>query len=752
MEVKKIDIPEEERKKLLNAYRKLLRDCRKDIDKEQKKLIRKAFNFAMEAHADVRRKSGELYIFHPLEVANICAKEMGLGTTAVVCSLLHDVVEDTDYTLDDIKQVFGEKVAEIINGLTKISGVVHKSKSLQAENFKKILLTIADDVRVILIKLSDRLHNMRTLDAMKHDKQLKISSETLEIYAPLAHRLGLYSIKSELEDLSLKFTAPEVFNDINRRLDRTKIRRNKYIKNFIKPLEQDLAKLGHPYSIKARTKSIYSIYQKMLKKDIPFEQVYDIFAIRIIIDVPMDIEKASCWRVYSFVTDNYRPNPSRIRDWISIPKANGYESLHTTVMGEGGKWVEVQIRSKRMDELAEKGYAAHWKYKEGDVNAEQGLDNWISSIRDMLENPNNNAIDFFDDFKLNLFNEEVFVFTPKGDLIALPKKSTALDFAFKIHTDIGLKCLGAKVNNKLVPLDYTLKSGDQVDVIISNKQRPSRDWLNYVVTARAITKIKGFIKDVERQDIEKGKEQLLRKLKVNNAKEGKHLLEKVAHYLKVENSQKLFIQVANNLINRTKVNKAVLEALKNAKTNGKKQLDKQVAAIKKDKKLKTESLLAKKKITIGGENDFDFSFASCCNPIPGDDIFGFISIGGGVKIHRTNCPNGINLMSKYGYRIIDAEWLEQKDSSPSSFMAGIKIMGIDGMGVVNDITGAISKQLKVDIVSITVKANKGAFEGAIVMKITDTLHLEQLIKRMKQIEGIDNVVRFNVKEAANLEH
>jgi GTP pyrophosphokinase len=730
--------PELEKKKLLREYRNLLKACRHNMEKGDKVQIREAFDMAMEAHQGMRRKSGELYIFHPLEVATICAREIGLGTTGIVCALLHDVVEDTDITLEDIEHKFGSKVANIIDGLTKISGIVGKTASIQAENFRKILLTLADDIRVILIKMADRLHNMRTLDAMSRTGQLKIASETLMLFAPLAHRLGLYSIKSELEDLSLKFTEPLVYRDISRKLQETKAQRSKFIRIFTKPIEAVLDAQGFKYEIKGRPKSIFSIYNKMKKQNIPFEEVYDLFAIRIIVDSDEEDEKPDCWRIYSIITDYYTPNPERLRDWISVPKANGYESLHTTVMGPQGKWVEVQIRSRRMDEIAEKGYAAHWKYKDSSGN-DTNLEEWINRIREMLENPDTNAIDFLDDFKLNLFSDEVFVFTPKGDLFTLPANATALDFAFEIHTQVGEHCLGAKANHRLVPLSYKLKNGDQVEIITSKKQKPNEDWLNYVVTAKAKSKIKACLKEEKRRIAADGKEILMRKFKNSRIDWNHENQQRIMSFFRSPSSQELFYLIGSEQITKEELNNAIklyerIEKPHHHNGDGSKQTEK--------KPVKQPDM-----VVIGEDIELDYSFAKCCNPIPGDDIFGFITIGEGIKIHRTNCPNGMRLMSNYGYRIIRAKWASEELPTIRTYQVGIKLTGIDSIGIVSNITDIISKELQVNIQSLTISSTAGAFEGAIILYVSDTTHLEDLIKKIKDVKGIENVSRYQVDEA-----
>ncbi len=732
----KMDL-EEEKKEILNRYRHLLKACRRKLEKGDKQLIRKAFNISLEAHRDMRRKSGEPYIFHPLAVAHICAEEIGLGTTSIVCALLHDVVEDTDLTLDDIKGMFGDKVAKIIDGLTKISGVFDQTSSLQAENFRKMLLTLSDDIRVILIKLADRLHNMRTLDSMKRDKQLKIASETLYLYAPLAHRLGLNAIKTEMEDLGLKYTEPDVFHSIQQKLKDTEPERKRYINKFILPIKEILEEQGFKAKVYGRPKSIFSINNKMKNKIVPFEEVYDIFAIRIITSSKTEDEKADCWRIYSIVTDFYHPSPDRLRDWISTPKANGYESLHTTVMGPDGKWVEVQIRSERMDEVAEKGYAAHWKYK--DTGTESQLDEWIRRIRELLESPEENAMDFIDDFKLNLFAEEIFTFTPKGEMRTLPVNSTALDFAFDIHTKVGEKCIGAKVNHKLVPLSYQLKSGDQVEIITSGKQLPKEDWLGFVVTARAKSKIKNALKEAKKKVAEEGREMLERKfdhLKLDFTVQN---IQDIVHYFKLPSSQELFYKVAVGSINLKHIkdfHKDKIKGVLKSKTAHKKK----EAPSPNTLEHIVSSVRGKSDMLVLGENldKIDYKLSPCCNPIPGDDVFGFITINEGIKIHRVTCPNAVQLMSNYAYRIVKAKWTGQE---MISFLAGIRVTGIDDVGIVNNITKIISNELNVNMRSISFDSNDGIFEGTIMVFVHDTNHLTGLMKKLKKVKGVLNVNR-----------
>ena len=727
---------EQERKEILKRYRGLLKACKRRMEKGDKTLIRKAFNVALEAHKDMRRKSGEPYIYHPIAVAQIAAEEIGLGTTSVVCALLHDVVEDTDITLEDITGMFGEKVAKIIDGLTKIAGVFDaQTNSLQAENFRKMLLTLSDDVRVILLKLADRLHNMRTLDSMKRDKQLKIASETLYLYAPLAHRLGLNAIKTELEDLGLKFTEPEVYDDLLQRLKESEPERKRFISKFIQPIKEILAEQGFKTRIYGRPKSIYSIHNKIRHKGVPFEEIYDIFAIRIIINSTPENEKSDCWRIYSIVTDFYHPSPERLRDWISTPKANGYESLHTTVMGPDGKWVEVQIRTERMDEVAEKGYAAHWKYKDGEIDRENQLDDWLRRIREMLESPEENALDFLDDFKLNLFADEIFVFTPKGEMKTLPVGATALDFAFEIHTKVGEQCIGAKVNHKLVPLSHPLKSGDQVEVITSSKQAPKEDWLGYVVTARAKAKIKNALKEVRRKIAEEGREMLERKF--NHIKEDFTVqnIQELAYWYKLPSSQELFYRVAMGSIGLKHVKDWLKNKDKPNKSDKKQDatLEQVVKQVRGDKGSDT---------LVIGENltKIDYKLSSCCNPIPGDDVFGFITVGEGIKIHRVNCPNAVQLMSNYAYRIVKARWHGQEFIS---VLAGIKITGIDEVGLVNNITRIISGELNVNMRSISFDTNDGTFEGTIMVFVHDTNHLTELISKLRKVPGVLTVTRIN---------
>jgi len=721
---------EQEKKDILNKYKSLLRACADKTDKADKKEIRKAFDLAVEAHKTQRRKSGEPYIYHPVAVAHIAAKEIGLGTTSIICALLHDVVEDTDYTLKDIEKLFGEKVSKIIDGLTKIQNVFDKNVSMQAENFRKMLLTLSDDVRVILIKLADRLHNMRTLDAMKKPKQLKIASETLYLYAPLAHRLGLYAIKTELEDLGLKFTKPEVYKAIAEGLQATKEERNKYITKFCKPIRTKLKENELYCSIKGRPKSIFSIRHKMVNKGVNFDNVFDKFAIRIIVESSLENEKSDCWKIYSIVTDFYKPNPDRLRDWVSTPKANGYESLHTTVMGDDGKWVEVQIRSKRMDDIAEKGYAAHWKYKQ-EGSKENSLDEWINNIRELLENPESNALDFIDDFKLNLYAGEIYVFTPNGELKTLPKKATALDFAFSIHTDVGLKCMGVKVNGKLVSLSHQLGSGDQVEVITSKKQRPRKDWLRFVITSRAKSKIKAALKEDKKRISGVGKEIAERKLKHLKLKFNKNTETELIKYFDTGTSLELYFRFGTGAISNTEIKEYV-----KVKNSGWYQTIKNKIYNPKAKK----SALKVAKVIVFNDDDevLDYEMAKCCNPIPGDVIFGFLTVVDGIKIHRSDCPNAIQLRANYAYRILKAKWVNKNEID---FIATINIKGIDKVGLMNNVTQIISNQMNVNIKSINISSSDGIFEGIITLKVHNVTFLKELTDKLGKVEAISSITR-----------
>jgi guanosine-3',5'-bis(diphosphate) 3'-pyrophosphohydrolase len=729
-----------EKKEIIGRYRRLLRKAKPILKDGDAKLIKKAFTISLEAHKDMRRKSGEPFIFHPLAVAEICVEEIGLGTTSIIAALMHDVVEDTDIELADIDRMFGKKITKIIDGLTKIRGVFEYGTSQQAENFRKMLFTLSEDVRVILIKLADRLHNMRTLDSMPRNKQLKVANETIYLYAPLAHRLGLNAIKTELEDLYLRFTDHSVYDAIARDIDATRATRTKFIKQFMVPIKDELDKLKIGYEIKGRPKSIYSIRNKMKKQNIPFDEVFDLFAIRIILDTSIDHEKALCWQVYSIVTDYYTPNPDRLRDWISTPKSNGYESLHTTVMAKNGQWVEVQIRSKRMDEIAEKGYAAHWKYKDSNSTAESNLEKWLARVRDLLEQNNHSALDFVDDFRGNLFSEEVFVFTPKGELKTLPYGATALDFAFEIHTQVGSKCIGAKVNNKLVPINYVLKNGDQIEILTSQKQKPHEDWLRFVVSSKAKARIKDELKEDKRNAADEGKEILLRKLKQLKEEPTQALLEQLREYFKAPANFEVYYRVGRGFITAADIkkfveNKPALQVRSRTGLADGKPVEQELTHIKG----RYNDILL-----IGEDMDVvDYKLAKCCTPIPGDDVFGFVTVNEGIKIHRTNCKNAPELLSHHGNRVVKAKWTSQHEVA---FLTGLKILGTDRVGLINDVTKIISEELKVNMSSMSIHTDSGIFEGEIMLYVNDTRHLEQLIEKLRGVEGVEKVSRFDSKE------
>jgi GTP pyrophosphokinase len=727
----------QEAQQIDKKYKALKRSMKDRMDEEDKKLIKRAYQLAYDAHADVRRKSGEPYIYHPLAVAQIVASEIGLGPASVASALIHDVVEDSDYQLEDIERLFDEEIARIIDGLTKISGVFDQNISMQAENFRKMLLTISDDIRVILIKLADRLHNMRTLESMPQQKQLKIASETLYLYAPLAHRIGLYNIKTELEDLSLKYTEPEVYRDIVLKLKDSQADEMRYLKRFSSHLRKVLKQQGFDFEIKERTKSIYSIRKKMMGKGLSFDEIYDKFAVRIIIDTSPDREKADCWRVYSLVTDHYRPNTERLRDWISAPKANGYESLHTTVMGPEGNWVEVQIRSRRMDEVAERGYAAHWKYKE-DASGQSKLDRWINQIREVLANNDEDAVDFVDEFKMNLIADEIYVFTPKGDLQILPSGASPLDFSFHIHTDIGLKTLGAKVNGRLVPLNYQLRSGDQIEIITSLKQKPKEDWLNYVVTSKARNNIKSALRSEQRQVAEEGRQILERKLRYVKIKASKKLLQEMTRFFSLKNTSELYYKVGMGIID----NKQIKEFVRRQNQGLYSTIKNRIVGRSKDdlRKLKRRETDGSERILVFGpdEEELDYKFAKCCNPIPGDEVFGFITATEGIKVHQKNCPNAIYLRSNFAQRIIRAKWIK---TEKTEYTAVLIIKGIDTVGLVNQVTQIISNDLNVNIRSINISGDEGIFEGLITVMVQDKIHLNQVMEKLRSIEGVTSVDR-----------
>ncbi len=736
----------QENKAIISRYRNLLREWSPDKP-EDKKMLRKAFDIAVDAHKDMRRRTGEPYIYHPIEVARIVAGEIGLGKTSVICALLHDVVEDTEYTLSDIEKMFGPSVARIIDGLTKIKEIFDtNSASMQAENFKKMLLTLSDDVRVILIKIADRLHNMRTLDVMPPDKQLKIASETTFLYAPLAHRFGLYAIKTELEDLAMKYTEPEIYASIFEKLKNTFKERKRFINKFVYPIKKTLSRQQFTYEIISRDKSIYSIWNKMKKKEVPMEEIYDLFAIRIIIDTPRETEKVDCWRVYSIITDHYRPNIDRLRDWISIPKANGYEALHTTVMSTEGQWVEVQIRSKRMDEIAEKGYASHWRYKDGSGGvSEANINNWLGRIRDMLQSNDSSALGFIDDFQGFLFTHEIYLFTPNGELRNLPAGSTVLDFAYAIHSEIGNTCIGAKVNHKLAPMNQKLKSGDQVEILTSKKQFPKAEWSTYVVTARARTQIKFAIKEEKKKFVEAGKsklkeysEQLNIELNSVNLK----LLQQKYNYISTID---LYYDIAQDLIG--------LKELKDCcGVVDKESWFSKVIKIPfgksrpVDHKTLTETVLDNLREGDDQQKDLkkiqkiSYDIANCCNPIPGDEIVGFIKTDDAIVIHRTNCSVAVGQMSKYGNKIIRTKW---NDKESIGFMTGIKISGIDKKGFINDIIKIITETFDLNIKSFHLESQGGMIEASIMLYAYSTENLTNLIRHIKELPDIKKIDRIN---------
>lgn len=729
---------EQENKEILARYKDLISNTYRTLDEEQNKLIRKAFDIALDAHKDQRRKTGEPYIYHPIEVAKIVANEIGLGATSIACALLHDVIEDSDYTYEDLKKIFGKKIADIVNGLTKISVMNHQNISIQSENYRKLLLTLSEDFRVILIKIADRLHNMRTLESMTPEKQKKIASETVYIYAPLAHRLGLYNIKSELEDLSLKFNNPDVYWDISEKLELAKENREKYVQEFTKEVSEQLAEEGLNFSIKGRAKAISSIYRKMLKQGVTFDEVFDNYAIRIIYKSDAKNEKFLAWKIYSIVTDLYHSNPQRMRDWISQPRSTGYESLHLTVLGPDKKWIEVQIRSERMDDIAEKGVAAHYKYKEGfrQNTDEKNFERWVTEIREVLENQQElSTTELLDNIKLNLYSKEVFVFTPKGEIKILPIGSTALDFAFSVHSDLGTKCLGAKVNGKLVPISYVLQNGDQVDILSSQNQKPKLDWLDIVVTSKAKSKIKAYLNSHKNEASQEGKETLQRKLRHAKINFNDEEINKMQKFFNLKTSQELFMAFQDGTLDtgdlrRYIESKSVFNNLLNRlrKSPTKNQLYEEAPETNLDM------------IVFGkDEEKMNYSFAKCCNVIPGDKIFGFITISDGIKVHNDNCPNAINLRAQYDYRVLPAKWVNEE-----SFKNRIKIEieGLDRMGMINDITAVISNNMSMDMKSMSIESNNGVFLGNINLEVKNKSQLEETFKQLKNINGVSRVKRL----------
>ncbi len=725
----------EENKRIAQGYKDLLKISYQTLTDEDKKLIRKAFDIAVEAHSPQRRKSGEAYIFHPIAVAKIVAKQIGLDASAIAAALLHDVVEDTEYTLDDIERLFGVTIAKIVDGLTKIAHLKKDADiSQQAENFRKMLLTLNEDIRVIIIKIADRLHNMQTMDSMPDYKQVKIASETLYIYAPIAHRLGLYNIKTELEDLGLKYTEPDVFNDIQKSIKESKEEQDQFIEDFAAIIDDSLEKEGLEYTIKGRPKSVFSIRRKMLKQNVTFDEVYDKFAVRIVFRSDRANEKFLAWKIYSIVTDHFRPNPVRLRDWISSPKSTGYEALHITVMGPDGRWVEVQIRSERMHEIAEKGYAAHYKYKQG--NQEDGLDVWLNRLQDALENADSSAIDFVEEFKLNLYSKEIFVFTPKGELKSLPKGATPLDFAFSIHTEVGLKTRGARVNGKLVPLSHELNSGDQVDIITSENQKPTKNWLDYATTARARQKIKSALKDDQKDLALEGKAVLNRKLRSLKIPLDEKSINQMVNFFKLKTSHDLFYRVGLGSID----NKMIKEYA-NSRSNALYSFIKnKIRKPKENPDIHKEEVTENYDQLVFGKDQqkLDYSFSKCCSPLPGDSVFGFITVTEGIKVHKNNCPNAISMQSKFAYRIMSAKWI---DSSQQEYRADVILTGIDRMGLVQEVTRVISENMHVNIRNISFTSNDGIFKGEITVVVPHKNMLIKLMENLNKLNGIDKVTR-----------
>ena len=717
-------------RRIAREYKKLLRISYQDLNDKDIELIRDALDVAIDAHKDQYRKSGEPYIFHPLAVAKIAAEKIGLDSIGIASALLHDVVEDSKYSIEDIESRFGETIAKIVSGLTKISKLKKdKILSIQAENFRKMLLTLNDDVRVILIKIADRLHNMQTMHYMPSDKQTKISSESLYIYAPIAHRIGLYEIKSELEDLSLKYIEPEVYEEIDIELKKSKVDQNLYIRNFSRKISERLRSQGISFIINGRGKSIYSIRNKMLKKNISIDEVYDRFAIRIIYDSDKKNEKLLAWKIYSIVTDVYRPNPARLRDWISNPKTNGYEALHTTVVGPKKKWIEVQIRSERMHEIAEKGYAAHFKYKEVESN-ESGIDEWLNRLKEVMENQESNAVDFVDDFKLNLYSDEIFVFTPEGDLVSLSKGATALDFAFAVHTGLGLKTRGTKVNGKIVPLNFILKSGDQVQVIKSKNSKPTASWLKYVVTSRAKSKIRSALKENKKIIAVEGKEILKRKLKQLKFSFNDNIINKLQVFFNLRTSQDLFYGVGVGNIDNLE-----LKRFAKAQNN---RIIKFFRRSNKDKKI--EEKISFDQLVFGkDEEKLNYKLSKCCKPIPGDNVFGFLTINEGITVHKYSCKNAISMQSKFAYRVMKAKWI---DSLNHEYSSTIEILGIDNHGLLNTITKIISENLNLNMKKSVFTTEGDTFKGEITLTVKHKRILNELIDKLKKIPGVDKVVRF----------
>lgn len=721
---------------IAKAYKDLLRISYQKLTAADKKMIRLALDTAVDAHKDQRRKSGDPYILHPIAVAKIVADDIGLGAPSISAALLHDVVEDTNYTIDDIETIHGTQIAKIVDGLTKISSLKKdKNVSLQAENFRKMLLTLNDDARVIIIKIADRLHNMQTMDVMPQHKQIKIASETLYIYAPLAHRIGMYNIKTELEDLGLKYTEPEVYNEIQQRVQENLDSQEQFIDRFIKLTKKHLRREGLSCKIEGRPKSIFSTRKKMISKNLDFDQIFDRYAIRIIYKSDPQEEKFLAWKIYSVITDHFQPNPLRLRDWISAPKSTGYEALHITVMGPEGRWVEVQIRSQRMHEIAEKGYAAHFKYKHGKQN-ERGLEVWLNRLREVLEQPNPDAVDFVKDFRLNLYASEIFVFTPEGDLKSLPQGATPVDFAFHIHTEIGMHTRGAKINGKIVPLSYRLRSGDQVEIITSEKSFPNPSWLDYVITSRARSRIRSFLREDKKQIAQEGKEILRRKLKQLKIGFNDKTIDKLLTFYKLKTNLDLFYRVGIGTIDNAKLKKFSVD-----------QNNRFLNFFKRKTQTNTnhdfvehDQITNKYDQLVFGktEEQLEYQLSPCCNPIAGDDVFGFVTVSDGVKVHKNECPNALTLRSNYAYRIVNAKWI---DSSQNEFTAKLQLTGLDDLGLVNKVTQVISNTNNVNISQMSFDSNDGTFEGNILLKVKNTALLKKMIKQLENINGVDKVVR-----------
>ena len=736
MAVKDIDL---EKKALAKEYKELLKISYQTLSSDDKKLIRKAFNFAVDAHEHQRRISGEAYIFHPIAVAKIIAYEIGLDAISIAAALIHDVVEDnSNYSIQNIKKVFGKNIAKIVDGLTKISNLDKEANtSQQAENYRKMLLTLNEDVRVIIIKIADRLHNMQTLSSMPVEKQIKKASETLYIYAPLAHRIGLYNIKTELEDLGLKYTDPETYDDISKKLIENKKDQDEYIEKFNQAISKSLNKEKLKYVIKGRSKSIYSIRNKMIKQDVSFEEIYDKFAVRIIYKSNVKNEKFLAWKIYSIVTDHFTPNPIRLRDWISAPKSTGYEALHITVVGPKSKWIEVQIRSERMNEIAEKGYAAHYRYKQKNEKSDDSLDTWINKLQETLENPDTNAVDFVEQFKLNLYAKEIFVFTPQGELKSLPVDATPLDFAFAIHTEVGLKTRGAKVNGKLVPLNRKLKSGDRVEILKSEKIKPSANWMDYATTAKARSKIKSTLNAEKKSLAKEGKEKLRRKLKQLRLTLNDRMINELQKFFKLSTSLDLFYRVGINTIDNTMIKKfassrsnVFISYIKN-----------KISRKPKEKETEKEEITKKYDLLVFGNNEekLDYTISACCNPIPGDNVFGFITINDGIKIHKKNCPNALRMQSNYDYRILKAKWI---DSTQEEFTVSIDLTGIDKIGLLNNITHVISENMNINIRKLNLETDGGVFKGNIVISVKTNNLVNKVIEKLKKLNGIEKVNRL----------